>query len=277
MAENVYKHVRPQRLKPRCRLSELGRGLLATTSSLNSTLSWGCEIPVQFGRNIFFIRFPSGFHSKRVAQTSGRPCAGVGSSGWPLLVYLHGSDGRALFNYSKKSLLTQGLQFAADSFVVISPECDWKWKESPKPWIYDLIAAFRVADWIDHRRIYLTGYSLGGMGVWEVAAQVPHVFAAIVPVAAYHKPGHEGHIARSLVKMPILPAHGTLDSCCRISDEIPLWTAIEQQGHVGIQCLQFPGKDHDVFVEAYCLTTQLYTWMLRHMLMCEDRETQASV
>ena len=42
---------------------------------------------------------------------------------------------------------------------------------------------------VDEDRIYLTGESMGGWGVWNVAGRHPDIFAAIAPVhggADYH-------------------------------------------------------------------------------------------
>ena len=50
----------------------------------------------------------------------------------------------------------------------MSPQCDWDWKSSPKPWVNELVAALRAASFVDHKCVYLTGCSMGGMGVWEV-------------------------------------------------------------------------------------------------------------
>merc|ERR1711933_582290 len=86
----------------------------------------------------------------------------------PMMVYLHGTGGTSFFTNSKVTLRSPGLQYAARNFVIVSPHCDWKWKETPKSWVVELIVALRAAEWIDHRRIYLTGSSMGGMGTWEI-------------------------------------------------------------------------------------------------------------
>merc|ERR1712137_312080 len=97
-----------------------------------------------------------------------------------------------------------GLQYAAEHFIIVSPHCDWSWKEEPKPWIMELLNAFRAAHWVDNDRVYLTGCSMGGMSTWEVAASAPEVFAAIAPVAAHHKKDRTVHIAEKLRDVPVL-------------------------------------------------------------------------
>ena len=43
------------------------------------------------------------------------------------------------------------------------------------------VVSHRSAEWVDHRRIYVTGCSMGGMSTWEVGAMRPDLFAAIAP------------------------------------------------------------------------------------------------
>merc|ERR1712048_1083354 len=100
------------------------------------------------------LHLPIGF----TQEAQGRPVA------WPLLVYMHGTGGGTFFAHSKKSLQSEGLQFAARNFVVASPVCEWTWQQSPSPWVEDLVRTLRAAEWVDHQRVYLTGCSMGGMG-----------------------------------------------------------------------------------------------------------------
>lgn len=60
-------------------------------------------------------------------------------------------------------------------------------------------------EWIDYRRLYPKGCAMGGMAMWELAAQYPDLFTAIGPVAAHHKKELAQVIVRSL---PIYGVHG---------------------------------------------------------------------
>jgi len=66
---------------------------------------------------------------------------------------------------------------------------------------------------IDPARIYLTGHSMGGGGVWTVAASSPETFAAIAPVAgALFQQGDEmTTMMRRLKNIPVLVVHGSRD------------------------------------------------------------------
>ena len=87
---------------------------------------------------------------------------------------------------------------------------------------------------MDEDRVYLTGDSMGGRGTWNVASRHPDLFAAIAPVFGgvdYHSRATEEHLARllpaerfcqreaaapghmadSLINMPIYVHHGDQD------------------------------------------------------------------
>lgn len=53
-------------------------------------------------------------------------------SPWPLLIFMHGTGGCCgFFAKSKKALRSVSANYAADKFVIVSPVCNWSWKELP--------------------------------------------------------------------------------------------------------------------------------------------------
>jgi len=109
---------------------------------------------------------------------------------WPVIVYLHGTEAFG----SDGLLQTQGglgdaIRKQADRFpcIVVFPQCRDKFR-----WVNDEMQE-RVLKALnqtvkefngDPQRRYLTGISMGGVGVLYIAAQHPGVFAAIVPIAS---------------------------------------------------------------------------------------------
>lgn len=215
----------------------------------------------------YFLHLPLNFQQQRRSRR-----AGAVTAVFPLLIYLHGSDGKSFFTHSKQSLSLEGTQFAAKHFVVLSPVCEWTWKHSPSEWIIELVEAFREVQWIDVRRIYLTGNSMGGMGTWEVASMDPDLFAAIVPVAAYHKPEKEDRIACQLKGVPVYVMHAKADKTCKMASEVQLWRKLEQGTTVckNIMC----DVDHTTIAEAaYYKSDELYKWLLKRKVEeIEDEE-----
>lgn len=187
-------------------------------------------------------------------------------SPWPLLVYLHGGGGTGtMFHVTKKSVTSPGLTFAAENFVVVSPECLWDWKQDPLAWVVELVDVFRACQWIDADRIYLSGISMGGMSTWMIGAQRPDLFAAIAPIAAYHKLDLEDFIATRLARMPILVAASVADVSCPFNQEVRLYRRLLSSGCSTLQVFLHKTAGHDrMRQKAYCDTDFLYQWLLAH-------------
>jgi predicted peptidase len=69
---------------------------------------------------------------------------------------------------------------------------------------------------IDPDRIYLTGYSMGGMGTFYLIGRYPGLFAAAVPLAG----GGDPMIARHITRIPLWAFHGDRDYFVPISGQV---------------------------------------------------------
>ncbi|MEQ8472014.1 MAG: fibronectin type III domain-containing protein [Marinoscillum sp.] len=140
---------------------------------------------------------------------------------YPLLVYLHGTGERGngssdLYEIAKVGCPSRRAEENGSicfnvggvekCFIVISPQLkpgnNWTSANQEKFWKYILDEAGYK---IDMNRVYLTGHSLGGNGVWEAAYSdynSPNRFAAIAPLSYWTNVG----------------------KVCRVADrEIPVW------------------------------------------------------
>ena len=186
---------------------------------------------------------------------------------WPLLVYLHGTGCGSFFQSGKKYLHSTGMRHAADRFVILSPACEWGWKQIPSEWVVRLVQTLTCASWIDYNRVYLTGQSMGGMSTWEICAKRPDLFAAIAPVASYHKADRREFIAGALKGMPTLSLMSSTDVTCPLHSEKlserRLWEELLKAGSTTLQA-EVCQVDHErMFEEAYCKTSFLYEWLLK--------------
>ena len=204
----------------------------------------------------FSIHLPLGFAGKSVESQS------QSIRQWPLLLYLHGSCRKTFFGHSKKAIRSNGQKYAAQNFVVVSPHCNWNWREQPKNWVIDLVLELRAASWIDPRRIYVTGCSMGGMGTWEIGATRPDLFAAVAPVAAHHHIERRENIAGQLCRTPIFVAHYFHDTCCPTKDEEPLWCLLEYSNPLFQLNMAYDSDHCSIFDHAYCDSINLFEWLL---------------
>ena len=106
----------------------------------------------------------------------------------PVMLYLHGSGTRGDDNIAQADGFNDTispLKIDID-FIVVVPQCRegtyWSSVEMSGYALTALDSAVKEFNG-DADRLYLAGYSLGGYGVWHIAAANPGKFAALVPVA----------------------------------------------------------------------------------------------
>ncbi|MFZ4622593.1 MAG: phospholipase, partial [Bacteroidota bacterium] len=127
---------------------------------------------------------------------------------WPLIIFLHGSgergnDPNKLKVHSLPKVVEHDENFP---FIVVSPQCPEgeRWNaESLNAMLKEVLKQLPV----DTNRIYLTGLSMGGYGVWKFAIAYPQWFAAIAPVCGW---GHLEDVEK-LKQMPVWIFHGAKD------------------------------------------------------------------
>jgi predicted peptidase len=129
---------------------------------------------------------------------------------YPLLIFLHGSGERGSDN--ENQLVHGGSFFAADSnrlnfpAIVVFPQCSASsyWANVDFSLLPDgsdelhfdpegeptlsmqllilMIDSLRDLSFVDNKRIYIGGLSMGGMGTFELLYRMPEVFAAAFPI-----------------------------------------------------------------------------------------------
>ncbi len=130
---------------------------------------------------------------------------------YPLLVYLHGSVQETASSLSdQKRMLENFYMSENDEYIIAGPTklgVDW----SPKK-IQDLVEDIKRNIRIDSDRIYLTGLSMGGRGTFIVAAKLPDLFAAIMPLSPHDRPYSYLPLAEKLDHIPTFMHHSINDA-----------------------------------------------------------------
>jgi predicted peptidase len=179
----------------------------------------------------------------------------------PLIVFLHGSGERG---DSADLVMVHGpWYFAADNedfpFMILAPQC--KEGESWDPVKLDLLLDEIIAGYpVDTSRIYLTGLSRGGFGVWDWVLYRPNRFAAIAPVCG----ASNFHVlaANQLKDVPAWVFHGALDDVIPVSFSADLVKRLKSLG-ADVQFTVYPYAGHDAWTETY-MNEELYKWFLSH-------------
>lgn len=104
---------------------------------------------------------------------------------------------------------------------------------------------------IDPARIYLTGHSMGGGGVWSVAASSPEIFAAIAPVsgALFQQGDALTAMLGKLKNIPVFVVHGARDGIAPIARSRDMVAAAKKSGLV-VEYIEVPDADHVSIVGA---------------------------
>lgn len=115
----------------------------------------------------------------------------------------------------------------------------------------------------DPRRIYLTGVSMGGYGVWHLAAQRPGTFAALVSICG-GSPLRGGDrftpIARKVAKTPAWLFHGADDAVVPVAESRQMVAAVKNENG-NVRYNEYPGVGHNVWMKVLS-EKELMPWLL---------------
>ncbi len=200
----------------------------------------------------------------------------------PVIVFLHGSGERG-DDGAKPTLVGIGPYIRAhlDSFpaIVVFPQAPEgsEWSANTDLVFATLDAATREFHG-DAARTYLTGLSMGGYGVWDVALQAPDRFAALAPVCGAVKQPREDRdtlfvaavaseadpyaaIAQRLRHVPVWIFHGAKDDLVPPDDDRKLSAAFRAAGAADARYTEFPDANHNSWDPAYSQTPEFWSWL----------------
>lgn len=188
---------------------------------------------------------------------------------YPLVLFLHGAGERGDDN--RKQLVHGMADFASDDRMqkhpafVVAPQCptDARWVEvdwsadshempplpsKPMAATLDLLRELQNEFSIDADRIYITGLSMGGYGVWDAIQRRPVTFAAALPICG----GGDPALAKSINHIPIWCFHGADDTVVKPERSRQMIKAIEQsQPTVEPKYTEYDGVGHNSWTATY--------------------------
>lgn len=221
---------------------------------------------------------------------------------YPVVLFLHGSfqwgeDNEGQLSFGLPAMMRPGGRVekklepeALASFIGVFPQTHER-----TPWSGEMAEyAVRALDQTvaefkaDPRRLYVTGFSLGGYGSWYVAVRHPGKFAAVVPVggnikipesyprayvekfvppdmlALYDAKDPHAAFVERLGRTPVWIFHGENDEQVPVSDARSTAGALKAAG-AGVRYTEYKGAGHFVFDRAYA-EPGFWRWLLAQRL-----------
>jgi predicted peptidase len=120
---------------------------------------------------------------------------------------------------------------------------------------------------VDAKRVYLTGPSMGGFGVWAMAVEQPLRFAALAPIAGGWNSENDSvpRTICALKDVPIWVFHGAQDDIVLPKKAQLMVNALKQCG-VEVRFTLYPDANHrESFARAYD-NPELYAWLFEQQL-----------
>jgi predicted peptidase len=174
----------------------------------------------------------------------------------PLILFLHGASERGDdLELVKKHGPFQMLKELKTDVILVAPQCP-----ANQEW-WDADALARLLDQVeksycvDENRVYLTGMSMGGDGVWSLATLQPERFAAIAPISG------TGDIrdASRLTNVRVWAFHGAHDTVFPAGEAERMVTAIQVAGGRA-KFTMYAGVGHDAWTRTYN-SRDFYQWL----------------
>ncbi len=206
----------------------------------------------------------------------------------PVMLYLHGSNRRGDDNQSQLSDIASAISANRErfSFVIVFPQC-----REGKFWAGEMNEqAFAALDRAveefngDEKRLYLSGFSMGGNGTWQIGLVHPGKFAALVPVAAGIAPASklspeileslpprlraaaispDPHkvFAEGIGNTPVWAFHGSDDEAVPVTESRKIVEAFKNAGNQNVNYTEFEGVGHGSVEKAFSKPSFLSGWL----------------
>lgn len=190
------------------------------------------------------------------------------SNNYPIVISLHGikekgntlGDVARVANVGLPKYVKYGQNYP---FILISPQLKTSMSRWTGDYVMQVINHVKKSLRIDNRRIYLTGLSLGGGGVWSVATAYPSTFAAILPICSgYNATSSASKIASE--NIATWGFHGDKDYVVNYAVTQKMINAINgctPKPSPLAKFTIFPGMGHIIWDKVYKETSAL-SWLL---------------
>jgi predicted alpha/beta hydrolase family esterase len=185
-----------------------------------------------------------------------KPLSYTSTKKWPLIVYLHGggsidSDINRIRTMGLPRLTENGLSLPA---ILLAPQLQNQKNWLPKyvdEYIREAVSSLSV----DENKIYITGISLGAVGVWQYCAEYPDKVTAAIPVSGWGNPNEVCKIKN----IPVWAFHGNQDRVVAFAGSKNMIDELKKcDGDARLTIIEDGG--HEIWEQAY-LYPRFTNWL----------------
>jgi predicted peptidase len=212
------------------------------------------------------------------------------SKKYPLILFLHGASARGGDNRRQlggpgqwgTSIWVQEEAQQTHPAFVLAPQANrldsrWvrQWRADPSrdpadkeplELVVELIDSLGQEFSIDPDRLYITGLSMGGFGVWIAISRYPDIFAAALPICGGGDPGAIGATSAK-----VWAFHGAADTVVPARRSREMIEALRRAG-ADPRYSEYPGVGHNAWERAY-REPELVEWLFaQHRVPSRARE-----
>ena len=236
-----------------------------------------------------FSEYQSAYYSSEEGKLPYRilyPLDFDSAKSYPIVVFLHGAfekgtDNKAQLNIGARFFLRDENRQNFPSLVIF-PQCpendswayfdtridsatglakEWdfpfpKKATTPTALLKKLLDSLSALHFIDHKRIYIGGLSQGGMGVFDIVARYPEMFAAAFPICGAGKASTAKNFAG---KTSLWIFHGDKDNVVPVDFSRSYYTRLKKLG-ADVKYTEYPGVFHNSWVNAFA-ERDLLSWL----------------
>jgi predicted peptidase len=188
-----------------------------------------------------------------------RKLRGADETGYPLVIYLHGRGGDVMTpeEPGEARAFSQEDNYRKRPCFIIAPQCkkEGSWDGENSAAVLEIIDDLVKNLSVDKKRIYLTGYSMGGYGTFHLLGEEPKLFAAGVPIAG----GGDPNKAESYKKVPVWVFHGAKDETVKPDQSRRMVEALKE-GKSDVKYTEYEDGDHGIAGRVYA-DLKLHEWL----------------
>ena len=179
---------------------------------------------------------------------------------YPLIISLHGAGnrGHGVDSLKNDDYFIHTSKFKEFPFVSVMPYCGGNTWFDLFEQLKETVKEIIKMPFVDEKRVYLLGISMGGYAAWQLGMSMPELFAAMVPICGGGMYWNAGRLAN----VPVWAFHGAKDTTVFPEESKKMVDAVNNCGG-NAKLTSYLENGHDSWTDT--LTNwEVFEWLLKH-------------